>query len=373
MLDKLPFVNATKPSTIALNAEFAQLIPGHSNVIGSQGKSYIDDFEATKTSIDIHYPINWTLASTPYDPGTNSLFPEASSTTIEYGKNRALMSWYYVDQNLNAKNPSRLTPSHLRNDTASQSNHYTRDVNVKEVFPNKDVIVTDRNLLTIMNLSYYPTERGPYNLDTDNIDSEGNLLNPEKRWGGIMRKLETTDFETSNVEYIEFWMMDPFIYDKNNPKAGGKLYFNLGDISEDVLKDGKKAFEHGLPIDGDLTKVETTLWGRVPKTQSTVVAFDNTQGARAKQDVGLDGLSSDDEQLFNTYKDFIDRLKSKVSTSAWQNMLNDRFSAANDPASDNYSFFKSSDYDNEKASILTRYKRYSDGIVTGKQIGRAHV
>ena len=359
MLDKLPFVNATKPSTIALNAEFAQLIPGHSNVIGSQGKSYIDDFEATKTSIDIHYPINWTLASTPYDPGPNSLFPEASSTTIEYGKNRALMSWYYVDQNLNAKNPSRLTPSHLRNDTASQSNHYTRDVNVKEVFPNKDVIVTDRNLLTIMNLSYYPTERGPYNLDTDNIDSEGNLLNPEKRWGGIMRKLETTDFETSNVEYIEFWMMDPFIYDKNNPKAGGKLYFNLGDISEDVLKDGKKAFEHGLPIDGDLTKVETTLWGRVPKTQSTVVAFDNTQGARAKQDVGLDGLSSDDEQLFNTYKDFIDRLKSKVSTSAWQNMLNDRFSAANDPASDNYSFFKSSDYDNEKASILTRYKRYN--------------
>ena len=145
-----------------------------------------------------------------------------------------------------------------------------------------------------------------------------------------MRKLETTDFETSNVEYIEFWMMDPFIYDKNNPKAGGKLYFNLGDISEDVLKDGKKAFEHGLPIDGDLTKVETTLWGRVPKTQSTVVAFDNTPGARAKQDVGLDGLSSDDEQLFNTYKDFIDRLKSKVSTSAWQNMLNDRFSAAND-------------------------------------------
>lgn len=359
MLDKLPFVNATKPSTIAFNAEFAQLIPGHSNIVGSKGKAYIDDFEATKTSIDIHYPISWSLASTPYNPAPGSLFPEAASTNIDYGKNRALLSWYYVDQNLNARNPSRLTPTHLRNDTASQSNHYTRDVNVKEVFPNKSLIVTDRNLLTVMNLSFYPTERGPYNLDTEDIDINGNLTNPQKRWGGIMRKMETTDFETANVEYIEFWMMDPFIYDKNNPNAGGKLYFNLGDISEDVLKDGKKAFEHGLPIDGDLSKVETTIWGRVPKTQSTVVAFDNTKGARAKQDVGLDGLPNEDEKLFNTYKDFLDRLKAKVSTQAWQNMINDRFSAVNDPSGDNYSYFKSTDYDNEKASILTRYKRFN--------------
>ncbi len=359
MLDKLPFVNATKPSTIAFNAEFAQLIPGHSKVVGSQGKAYIDDFESTKTSIDIHYPVSWYLASTPYDNSASPLFPEAASAGVEYGKNRALMSWYYVDQNLNAKNPTRTTPAHLRNDVESQSNHYTRDVNVREVFPNKDVIITDRSLLSIMNLSFYPTERGPYNLDADNISSDGSLLNPEKRWGGIMRKLDATDFETSNVEYIEFWMMDPFIYDKSEPKAGGELYFNLGDISEDVLKDGKKSFEHGIPIDGDLTKTESTLWGRVPKTQSTVTAFDNTKGARDKQDVGYDGLPNTDEALFSTYKDYLDKLKTKLTPQVLQNMADNRFSPLNDPSGDKYSYFKSSEYDSEKASILLRYKRYN--------------
>jgi len=353
MLDKLPFVNATKPSTIALNAEFAQLIPGHSKVVGAQGQAYIDDFESTKTSIDIHYPANWYLASTP------QLFPEAASTTVDYGKNRALMAWYYVDQNLNSRNPTRTTPQHLRNNVESQSNHYTRDVQVKEVFPNKDVIITDRNLLTVMNLSFYPNERGPYNLDIDNIDSNGNLTNPKNRWGGIMRKLDATDFETSNVEYIEFWMMDPFIYDKNEPKAGGELYFNLGDVSEDVLKDGKKGFEHGLPIDGDLTKTESTIWGRVPKTQSTVTAFDNTPGARIKQDVGMDGLSNEDEIIYPTYRDYVAGLKAKLSPEALQRLTDDVFSPLNDPAGDNYRFYKSSDYDSESASILKRYKRFN--------------
>jgi len=359
MLDKLPFVNATKPSTIALNAEFAQLIPGHSKVVGSQGQAYIDDFESTKTSIDIHYPVNWYLASTPFNPDPNALFPEAASTSVDYGKNRALMAWYYVDQNLNSKNPTRTTPQHLRNNAESQSNHYTRDVQVKEVFPNKDVIITDRNLLTVMNLSYYPTERGPYNLDADDIDGNGNLLNPKKRWGGIMRKMDATDFETSNVEYIEFWMMDPFIYDKNDPKAGGDLYFNLGDISEDVLKDGKKSFEHGLPIDGDLTKTEQTIWGRVPKTQSTVTAFDNTPGARVKQDVGMDGLVSSNEFIFPSYKDYVDKLKTKLNPQALQTLTDDKFSPLNDPAGDDYQFYKSSDYDKEEASILKRYKRFN--------------
>jgi cell surface protein SprA len=126
-----------------------------------------------------------------------------------------------------------------------------------------------------MNLSFFPNERGPYNLDVEGMDENGYLINPTKRWGGIMRKLDVTDFETSNIEYIEFWMMDPFIYDKNGTDKGGELYFNLGDISEDILKDGKKFFEHGLPVDKNESKTETTVWGRVPKTQSTVTAFDS--------------------------------------------------------------------------------------------------
>ncbi|MBP1677295.1 MAG: hypothetical protein H6Q20_1854 [Bacteroidetes bacterium] len=359
VLDKLPFVNATKPSTIAFNAEFAQLIPGHSKVVGTQGLAYLDDFESTKTSIDIHFPNNWYLASTPYNPNANALFPEAALTTTEYGKNRALLSWYYVDQILNAKNPGRTTPVNLRNNTESQSNHYTRNVQIKEVFPNKSYLYTDASVLTVMNLSYYPTERGPYNLDVDGMDENGYLTNPKKRWGGIMRKLDYTDFETSNIEYIEFWMMDPFIYDKNSTDKGGDLYINLGDISEDILKDGKKFFEHGLPLDGDPTRTETTIWGKVPKTQSTVIAFDNTSGARAKQDVGLNGLSTEEEFDFPTYKDYVNQVKAKLTPAALERMSGDRFSPLNDPAGDNYSFYKSTDYDNENAGILTRYKRYN--------------
>lgn len=359
LLDKLPFVNATKPSTIALNAEFAQLIPGHSNVVGSKGLAYIDDFESTKTSIDLHYPSSWYLASTPYSSKKDALFPEAKLTTTEYGKNRALFAWYYVDQILNSKNPGRTTPVNLRNNEASQSNHYTRDVLIKEVFPNKSYLSYNPSILTVMNLSYFPTERGPYNLDVEGMDENGYLTNPAKRWGGIMRKLDVTDFETSNIEYIEFWMMDPFIYDKNGVDKGGELYFNLGDISEDILKDGKKFFEHGLPVDKAESKTETTVWGRVPKTQSTVTAFDNTPGSRLAQDVGLNGLSTEDEFKFPTYSDYVEKVKAKVNGAARQRMENDKFSPLNDPAGDNYRFYKSTEYDDAEADIITRYKRYN--------------
>ena len=359
LLDKLPFVNATKPSSIALNAEFAQLIPGHSNVVGAQGLAYIDDFESTKTSIDLHYPSSWYLASTPYSPEKDALFPEAKLTTTEYGKNRALFAWYYVDQILNSKNPGRTTPVNLRNNAESQSNHYTRDVLIKEVFPNKSYLSYNPSILTVMNLSFFPNERGPYNLDVEGMDENGYLINPTKRWGGIMRKLDVTDFETSNIEYIEFWMMDPFIYDKNGTDKGGELYFNLGDISEDILKDGKKFFEHGLPVDKNESKTETTVWGRVPKTQSTVTAFDNTPGSRLVQDVGLNGLSTEDEFKFPTYSDYVEKVKAKVNGAARQRMENDKFSPLNDPAGDNYRFYKSSEYDDAQADIITRYKRYN--------------
>ncbi len=345
MIDKLPFVNATKPSTIALNAEFAQLIPGHSQVISSAGLAYVDDFETTQTNIDVHYPYYWRLASTP------SVFPESKNSDYSYGSNRSLLSWYYVDKILNDNR--RETPAHLREDIKSKSNHLTRNVEVSEVFPNKDRLSTETTLLTVLNLSYYPNERGPYNLDTDGMNPDGSLTNPQKRWGGIMRKIDRTDFEAANIEYIEFWMMDPFINDKSNSHKGGSLYFNLGDISEDVLKDGKKFFEHGLSIDGDLSKNEATTWGVVPKTQSTVTAFDNTPGARKNQDVGLNGLSSEQERSFPLYQDYLQRVKTKVSNPAAISKIE------SDPAGDNYRYYRGSEYDKEEASILERYKYYN--------------
>jgi len=352
MIDKLPFVNATQPSTIALNAEFAQLIPGHSSTISSAGLSYIDDFESTQTSIDIHYPIYWFLASTP------SYFDESKlSNNTDYGKNRALLAWYHVDPILNGD--SRTTPSNLRNNPDLQSDHLTRNVLEQEVFPNKETSTTESSRITVMNLSYYPTERGPYNVDVAGMNSDGTLANPKQRWGGIMRKLDQTDFEAANIEYIEFWVMDPFIKDTNHTNKGGELFFNLGDVSEDILKDGKKFFEHGMPTDGDETKTETTVWGRVPKTQSTVTAFDNAAGTRKYQDVGLDGLMNSQESQFPTYKNYVENLRQKLSPATVETMKKDSLSPLNDPSGDNYHYYRGSDYDSENADILTRYKHYN--------------
>lgn len=355
LLDKIPFVNATKPSSFALNAEYAQLIPGHSKVISSAGLAYIDDFESTKTTIDIHYPNNWYLASTPYNPNNNALFPEAAlSDSVDYGKNRALMSWFYVDPIFNQD--GNTTPINIRNDLEAKSNHLTRTVLEQEIFPNRDIKIGQSNRLTLMNLSYYPTERGPFNLDITGMNPDGTLKNPADRWGGIMRKLDVTDFETSNIEYIEFWMMDPFINDKTGTYKGGDLYFNLGDISEDVLKDGKKSFENGLPIDGDITKTSTTVWGRVSRTQSTVTAF---TGDRKNQDVGLDGLSNKDEFTYPTYKNYVEQLKTVLNSETIQKMASDPLSPLNDPAGDNYHYYRGKDYDNNNVDILTRYKYYN--------------
>ncbi len=352
MLDRIPFVNATQPSALAFNAEFAQLIPGHSSVISSGGLAYVDDFESTKTNIDIHYPYNWFLSSTP-----NRFAESALTNNIDYGKNRALLAWYVVDRVMNSE--ARTTPPNLKGNLESQSNHYTRQVRETELFPNRDTNPTGTSLMTLLNLSYYPLERGPYNLDVEGVNpATGLLSNPTDRWGGIMRKVDYSDFETSNIDYIEFWMLDPFVYPEENNK-GGELYFNLGDISEDILKDGKKSFEHGLPIDDNNPNVETTIWGRVPLTQSTVTAFDNSQGARAMQDVGLNGLSTANEFRFPTYKDYVTKLRAHLAPAAVAQMEANPHSPLNDPSGDNYHFYLGKDYDDRKLSILERYKYYN--------------
>ncbi|MFA6872941.1 MAG: cell surface protein SprA, partial [Bacteroidaceae bacterium] len=226
VIDKLPFVNATAPSTLNLTTEFAQLIPGHSS--GTQDNaSYIDDFEDTELKIDLRTPSSWMLCSTP------SRFSEADrSNDASYGYNRALLAWYYIDPLFTNKSSS-LTPSHIKSDVNQLSNHYVREVYQSEVFPDKQTTYTESSTLNVLNLAYYPQERGPYNLDPS-LNSNGTLPMPNKRWGGMMRKLDSPDFETANIEYIEFWVLDPFIY--NPTSTGGDFYIDLGDVSEDILK-----------------------------------------------------------------------------------------------------------------------------------------
>ncbi|MBR1630752.1 MAG: cell surface protein SprA, partial [Paludibacteraceae bacterium] len=357
-LNKVPWITATQPSSLSVNGEFAQLIPGHTKTVTKSGQAYLDDFEATQTNIDIHYPNYWKLASTPFNASATALFPEAQKTNdTEYGKNRALFSWYSVDQVLVV--PQRNTPSHLANDMDALSDHRVRVVLEQEIFPYKESLATTSSRLNVLNLSFYPLERGPYNLDVNGMNADGTLQNPEKRWGGMMRKIDNTDFETSNIEYIEFWMMDPFLTNADPAHKGGYLYFNLGDISEDILKDGKKAFESGIPVNGDKSDMETTVWGYVPKTSSTVYAFSNEAGARQNQDVGLNGMSTDEEFNFPTYQNYYNAVRAKVTDpNTIRQWTADPQSPFNDPAGDNYHFYRGADYDQEQRSILDRYKYY---------------
>ena len=359
LLNKVPTINATAPSTFSLTAEYARLVPSKQKTGTNQGSSYVDDFETSQTGVDLRNPYSWFLASTPQDNSSDALFPEASlSNNPAYGKNRALLAWNYIDRIFTQKNSSML-PGYLKNDLKQLSNPYVREIQVREIYPGRNTNYGDANYIQTLNLSFYPRERGPYNVDADNIDADGNLLNPEKRWGGIMRKLENSNFESSNVEYIQFWLLDPFLDPDAPANPGGDLYFNFGEISEDILKDGMKSYENGLPVDGNDEFIEETVWGKVSKQNSLTYAFENTPDARLLQDVGLDGISTEQEFSFPTYADFLESLRGKLSPEAIVRMQEDPASVFNDPAGDNYHFFRSDYYDAQHTSILDRYKHYN--------------
>ena len=360
LLNKIPTVNAVAPSSVNFLGEFAQLLPHQAKRGSNSGSSYIDDFESTQSGIDMRTPYSWFLSATPYDPSPKALFPEASEIdNVEYGKNRALLSWYYIDRLFTQRNSS-YAPGYIKNDLDALSYPYAREVAYSEVFPGRELNYGESSVIQTLNLSFYPKERGPYNLDATNVDQEGYLLYPEKRWGGIMRKIENTNFEQTNIEYIQFWMLDPFMDPELDNRDGGQLYFNLGEVSEDILKDGLKSYENGLPINSDTTYVTNTHWGKVSSQSSLTYAFDNSNGARIKQDVGLDGLSNSEEFTHNSYKEFLDQLKKTITDPATMAaMEEDPFSPLNDPASDNYAFYRHSYYDEKRYTINQRYKHYN--------------
>ena len=352
MLNKIPFLHVKEPSHISFTGEFAQLIAGMAS--GTQDNaSYIDDFENSKNYIDVSNPKAWTLSSVP------TLFVESADRKgVTSGYNRALLAWYNVDP-IFTRRSSTLTPSHIKSDLEQLSNHYVREVYVKELYPNRQQSTYNgaTSTLPILDLAYYPQERGPYNL-THDLNADGTLQQPETKWGGMMRKLETTDFEQANIEYIEFWLLDPFIYTREAGTASdyaGDLYFNLGEVSEDVLRDGKKFYESGMPVDGT-DSYTTTQWGKIPVQATQTYAFATSSGSRNLQDVGLNGLNDNEEREYGAYKDWLDAV---VNSGM---ITNDSIIQAwrNDPAGDDYHYFRGTDYDNEEKSILGRYKRINN-------------
>lgn len=369
MVDKIPLISTKEKSTITASGEFAQLVPGHSRAIGKDGTSYIDDFEGSQSAIDIRSFTTWSLAGTPQ--GQPDLFPEGDLTNdLAFAFNRARLAWYVIDPLFFRNN--NLTPGHIKNNSAIQANHFMREVYETEVFPSKQLPTGQPPNIPCFDLSFYPTERGPYNYDVDGYNSsgkkygfglnaDGSLKNPEKRWAGIMRRIETNDFDAANIEYIQFWVMDPFNEDYQEGANSGYLYFNLGEISEDIQKDESKIFENGLPASeaaaSDLSKDTVSAWGRIisPTIQQIVTAFDNDPASRQFQDVGLDGLRNQEERNFfdTTYvKKIANNSNLGTSSAAYTN-------AAADPSADDYHYFRGDDFDSQQLDVLNRYKKYN--------------
>ncbi len=352
MIDAIPFLQTKEQSSINFTGEFAQLLPGTSNVVGGEGTAYIDDFENTATPYSLMSPAGWRLAATPktedfrFDPSNGAI------NDVRAGYKRAKLSWYQVDNQL-YRNVGRFKPDNINDEDLK--NHYVRPVDPQEIFPRRQ-LTQGIFYEQIFDIAYYPRERGPYNYNPA-LDANGFLSDPQSNWAGVTNAIRTeVDFDKANIEYVEFWLLDPFINtsygyinDGINPQrsntTGGKLVFQLGSISEDVIRDTRHGFENGLPPDGDLDGpgATSTSWGYTTTQQYLTNAFDNSAASRANQDVGLDGLPNSKELTF--FQDFINNLSPGA-----------RASVQNDPSADDFRYFLGTDFDSRDAKILERYK-----------------
>ncbi len=349
LVDGLPLVQTKEKSEVALQGEFAQILPGHPKMINSGadkgGVSYLDDFEGSQIPYDLRLGNNWSLSSVPQGV---SKFPEADLVNdLSYGYRRARLSWYLIDNTFYSNDIN--TPKNIREDKTILTNHYMRAVRENEVFQNKQIPNNVPGLLQTFDVVFRPRERGPYNYTVNGLDAEGNLADPKSSWAGISRRIETNDFEAANIEYLTFWVMDPFRYNQN--ATGGEMYINLGNISEDILRDSRKSYENGLPKDGSLAGVDTTAWGLVPNGIQVNTAFDNDQDARPNQDVGLDGLTDDRERTF--FAQYLNSLPPNI-----------REKFQDDPSADNFQFFRGDAMDKfnngKGADILERYRYFNN-------------
>ncbi len=335
MVDKIPFIDTKAASKISISAEFAQLIPKISKAIDPSVE--IDYFENTQRKYSLKQASAWILASPPQ--GVRQFRENDRVGDLSAGYKRAHIAWFEINTQFYDKSQKLANNEEL-------SDPFAYGFTKKQLFPDSETGTTEQQRsMTIMNLSYYPEERGQYNFTVDGLDpANGRLKSPENNWGGIMRNLRTTDFDDSNVEYIEFWIMDPFVKDTFGLSTGGDLVINLGDISEDVLPDGRKAAENGNLEDS--SKYDETVWGRVPNYYVVEDRFNNTN--RAKQDLGFDGLNDADEARHFEWS-YLRNIRGRITNPAVIESI------TSDPAHDN--FVPYTDYRGyDELSIIERYR-----------------
>ncbi len=320
LVNKLPNMDTDAPSNLSVRGEIAFLEPDDPKGNSFEGEStiYVDDFEGSQSTIDMRSPFAWKLSSTPMNDAESLYNFNANANDLSYGFKRSKLSWYTIDPVFFTSKPTGIS-----NDDISLNT--TRRIFSEELYPLTDIVQGQSQVVNTLDLTYYPTERGMYN-NALNV-----ATNPKDNFGGIMRSLNSTNFEQGNVEYIQFWVMDPYVGAGEIPTTNtGKIYFNLGEISEDILKDGRKQYENGLGPD-QVKENPQPLWGDVPASQSLIYAFDVNATNRTNQDLGLDGLPGSKEAAIYT-----------------------NYASQPDPSADDYKY-----YLNASGGIIDRYRDYN--------------
>ncbi|MFV0305566.1 MAG: cell surface protein SprA [Moheibacter sp.] len=331
LTNKIPGIKTDQVSQINFSAEGAYLMPGQNNA--ADGNSYIDDFEDSQSKISLMDAGSWKMASVPGKPAgytgtTHPFFPHGSSNDdLLYGNGRKLMSWYSIDPRfygIGGNAPSGITDAEL-------SQHRVRRVELKELFDQRNVMAGAAAYINTFDMTFYPGINGPYNVNPSSTDTQG--------WGGAMRPISVTNFIDSNIEYLEFWMMDPYA---DGVGGNGDLIIQLGNVSEDILKDGQLLYENGMPYTGASNEISQTNWGNQPENYPIIYAYETEGAARKEQDLGYNGLTDTEENA----------LYGLAQTNP--------VTGENDPAADNYVFYLDDRWAEtpEAGSITSRYKYF---------------
>lgn len=352
LIDRLPLLETKEPSSITAQAEVAVLDPGYNRAINQRGLDqggtvYIDDFEGSTANLPLTLPANqWVIASVPQ--GDDVLFPEGKDTTLALGANRAGLSWYVADP--------------IARDPIDGDDPYTSLIQYQEIFPNRQLTPLEQSALRPLDVTFYPRERGPYNFEVPDgypgfsagLTTDGQLNLPKTRWGGFMRGLVTNDFEAANIEFIEFWMLNPYMDKTDGTPVSdpGDMYFDLGTVSEDIMRDSRQFFEQAILPSSQGGASASTRWGRVPVLPPVVNAFDNDPGRRALQDVGLDGLGNDEEKSY--FQEWYNIIQSSALSPNFKNDV------AADPSNDDFVFFQDQQFNNANRGMLARYRKFNN-------------
>lgn len=314
-LDKIWGETLKQPIEFDLQLSYAQLDSRYNAAKSGSEEILLDNFDSDGSSISLTEAHKWHLSTNPY----------ATDQNDSTNDNRALFAWFEIDPIL-VRDGMPNQPSVLKNSAERQS-PWVREVQSQELFPQRSVPSTGYNMIPVLNLSFYPKERGPYNASPKTLTPKGELIAPRNGWGSIVRRIERTDFESEQFIYLEGWILNPYFLDKTAPS--GVITFDLGDVSEDLIPDGELGYESAQPY-------KETSFGKVPLFPPQGYAFDYTKADHLKdQDKGLDGMTSIEEQK-HPYYDF--------------------FKESEDPANDDYHYFLGQEYDLKRTPILERYK-----------------